>query len=755
MAGINLFTNNSATTLATGINSSVTSLTVASSTGGSFPSPTAGQYFYCTLSNSTGTVIEIVKVTTRVSDTFTIVRAQDNTTAQSFLAGDRVELRLVNASLQNFPQLDSTNTFATTQTFTAAPVFNGGLGTPASGTLTNCTGYTTANLSGSINLTTQVTGTLPIANGGTGQTTATNAFNALNPMTTVGDIIYEGSGPAAARLPIGTTGQVLTVSGGIPSWAALPATGATGATDYTFTSSTNNFTLTSSSNQVVRLLADTTTVSGTPTITLPAMNSGMTAGHSRFVFQNYSALPVALKDSGGTVRQYISSSSQVEHELTIKDISSATGFWYTGSSFQVSAQVNIVQTAVSVLTNAGYFIGGSACIPLTSTTFAVVWVEKNASAYGTGASTAIYAQHFSFNASTNAITASNKVTVQAINSTTSQGYGEILWDTDSAGRALVLVTGVIESNDDGCGGKTFRSGASWFGLSSSGGTLYATTVTVVGLGNTNSNDNYFINRGIYVGYLGSNNAYGFSFTYNTSGLGATTLYFGGCTVTGTTSPTLTNSASNIGVSLGGGSGNNNTLTYSSRTSLTTFTYGNSDTSGSSGHALAGKFVNYVPASNTFTQGNRTTATRLAIEQASLARYSSITWGGFMYNTSNKVIFSTYVWNITNAGAAGVTTTIATTVSAKSYLTPNYSTVNIDPSTGLFPALRSGIIDGNFIKSPNFSIDTTAANFNANGNYTSGGTTSLLSTTSSVQMLTWSTAGYYFVVSGIATPITPV
>ena len=46
------------------------------------------------------------------------------------------------------------------------------LGTPTSGTLTNCTGYTTANLSGSINLTSQVTGILPIANGGTGTSTA-------------------------------------------------------------------------------------------------------------------------------------------------------------------------------------------------------------------------------------------------------------------------------------------------------------------------------------------------------------------------------------------------------------------------------------------------------------------------------------------------------------------------------------------------------------------------------------------------------
>jgi len=65
-----------------------------------------------------------------------------------------------------------------------------------------------------------VAGTLGISSGGTGQTTATAAFDALNPMTTVGDIIYEGTGPTASRLGIGTTGQVLTVSGGIPAWQA-------------------------------------------------------------------------------------------------------------------------------------------------------------------------------------------------------------------------------------------------------------------------------------------------------------------------------------------------------------------------------------------------------------------------------------------------------------------------------------------------------------------------------------------------------
>jgi len=46
-----------------------------------------------------------------------------------------------------------------------------------------------------------------------------------NPMTTTGDTIYSSSGSTPARLGIGSTGQVLTVAGGIPSWANAPGGG--------------------------------------------------------------------------------------------------------------------------------------------------------------------------------------------------------------------------------------------------------------------------------------------------------------------------------------------------------------------------------------------------------------------------------------------------------------------------------------------------------------------------------------------------
>ena len=46
-----------------------------------------------------------------------------------------------------------------------------------------------------------------------------------NPMTTTGDTIYSSSGSTPARLAIGSTGNVLTVAGGVPTWAAPSAGG--------------------------------------------------------------------------------------------------------------------------------------------------------------------------------------------------------------------------------------------------------------------------------------------------------------------------------------------------------------------------------------------------------------------------------------------------------------------------------------------------------------------------------------------------
>jgi hypothetical protein len=72
-----------------------------------------------------------------------------------------------------------------------------------------------------------VTGTVAIANGGTGQTTAGAAFNALSPITTTGDLILGNGSNSATRLAIGANGYLLTSNGTTASWVAAPATGVT------------------------------------------------------------------------------------------------------------------------------------------------------------------------------------------------------------------------------------------------------------------------------------------------------------------------------------------------------------------------------------------------------------------------------------------------------------------------------------------------------------------------------------------------
>lgn len=84
-----LFANNANSTLAGPINSSVTSLNLASGQGALFPNPSAGQQFALTLTDAaTGLLTEIMYCTARTGDTLTVVRAQENTTAQSWIAGD-------------------------------------------------------------------------------------------------------------------------------------------------------------------------------------------------------------------------------------------------------------------------------------------------------------------------------------------------------------------------------------------------------------------------------------------------------------------------------------------------------------------------------------------------------------------------------------------------------------------------------------------------------------------------------------------
>jgi hypothetical protein len=155
------------------------------------------------------------------------------------------------------------------------------LGTPSSGTLTSCTG---------LPLTTGVTGTLPIANGGTGQTTASTAFNALSPITTAGDLILGTGTNTAGRLAIGANSYVLTSNGSTASWAA-PSGGVS-----TFSAGSTGFTPNTATTGAVTLAGTLATTNGGTGLTSFTTNGAVYATSTSALTTG--TLPVASGGSG-------------------------------------------------------------------------------------------------------------------------------------------------------------------------------------------------------------------------------------------------------------------------------------------------------------------------------------------------------------------------------------------------------------------------------------------------------------------------
>jgi hypothetical protein len=137
-------------------------------------------------------------------------------------------------------------------------------------------------------------GTLGISSGGTGQTTASAAFNALSPITTAGDLILGNGANSATRLGIGTNGYVLTSNGTTASWAAA-SSGVT-ITNDTSTATALYPSFTSATSGSVSGLSVTSTklkfVPSTGTFTTPNVeaSNGMLV-NSNTVSTNYS-IPV-------------------------------------------------------------------------------------------------------------------------------------------------------------------------------------------------------------------------------------------------------------------------------------------------------------------------------------------------------------------------------------------------------------------------------------------------------------------------------
>jgi hypothetical protein len=222
------FSNNASTTLASAISTGDLSLTVATGDGAEFPSITGAEYFYATIINSVGSN-EIVKVTARSGDVFTIVRAQEGTIARPFAAGATIENRMTAGSFD-----DLVDTVAAVE----------GFPTPEDGKFigdydlsgTEYPAYTATEMRTALGLGTAAVE--DVATGGTGDLLRADGDGSSltsvpgDVITTQGDIIVGDASGDPERLAIGADGQVLTSNGTDVSWQDI-----SGGTDMYFGSS--------------------------------------------------------------------------------------------------------------------------------------------------------------------------------------------------------------------------------------------------------------------------------------------------------------------------------------------------------------------------------------------------------------------------------------------------------------------------------------------------------------------------------------
>lgn len=214
--------NNATSLLAADINDAALTLTVSSGEGALFPSPDPGDHFYVTLLDTDGNM-EIVKVTARTVDVFTIVRAQESTLAKAFAAGTRVELRVTAQSV-----LDAVSAAIATVDLTdfgvtaSAAELNKLSGVTASAAELNIMDGVTATTA-ELNILDGVTATASDINKLVGVTSSVAELNILDGVTATASDINKLSGLTASTAELNKLSGVTATTSELNKLAGLTA----------------------------------------------------------------------------------------------------------------------------------------------------------------------------------------------------------------------------------------------------------------------------------------------------------------------------------------------------------------------------------------------------------------------------------------------------------------------------------------------------------------------------------------------------
>jgi hypothetical protein len=474
-----------------------------------------------------------------------------------------------------------------------------------------------------------------------------NGSNVLN--TTASGVSIPGT--------LGVTGA-MTASGGLAVTGTLTVNGSSpgrsGATTTDLTSGSPTLTLTSSSNQLQYVTANAAGCS----VVMPDATT-LTAGHDYFTIFNAGSYPIAIKDNGGTIREYISPSTTLT--ASIKSIATSNGVWQFGNP----PTLNATPSWIPMTTVSGYVY--VYVIPVTSTQAVVVYND-------TATQMTIKCRLLTFNASTKVITYGSEITIATVGTNTWAEYSSAASDGVDRG----FISWCTRSS-----GSSGTTGHYYVGFAIVSGTLYISTVQT-GLTRTSA---YFTMLDYGNCYLGANNAFiSFAGSYLANSAGtATTLALDirmfTVTVAGTT-VTVTNSASNTTISnTGSTSVGGNLPPYVARTSLTTFVY---DIFNGTSVYQSGGYINCNTSANTFSTGARTSQTTQMVN-VTIPQVSRSGWFPFVVNSAGtRVMSAGYFTTVSNVGSATVTTAVSSDITIKPFTATQYNTALSSYGAYAFP-----------------------------------------------------------------------